>query len=70
MVRGAHINGVDVTAHWRLLAKNPTPVKESTNGDSSLLPPTERDAPIKPKYGYDEQFYRAPFLGTTESIAY
>ena len=70
VVRGAHLNGVDVTAHWRPLTKNTTPIKKPTNKDASLRPPKERDAPINPKYGYDEQFYRAPFLGTTKSIAY
>ena len=70
MVRGAHLNGVDVTAHWSLLTKNPTPIDVPINEDASLCPPTETDTPINPKYGYGEQFYRAPFLGTAESIAY
>ena len=70
VVRGAHLNGVYVTAHWHLLTKNPTPIDKPTNKDASLRPPKERDVPINPKYGYDEQFYRAPFLGTTKSIAY
>ena len=70
MVRGAHLNGVDVTAHWHLLTKNPTPINKPTNKDDSLRPPTERDVPINPKYGYDEQFDWAPFLDTNESIAY
>ena len=65
VVRGAHLNGVDVTDHWRLLTKNPTPIDKPINEDTSLRPPTERDAPINPKYGYDELFDRAPFLGTT-----
>ena len=65
MVRGAHLNGVDVTAHWRLLAKNPTPIDKPTNEDASLSPPTEIDAPINPNYGYDKQFYRDQFLGIT-----
>ena len=65
VVRGDHLNGVDVTAHWHLLTKNPTPIDEPINEDASLRPPTERDTPINPNYGYDKQFYRAPFLGTT-----
>ena len=52
--RGANLNGVYVTAHWRLLTKNPTPINKPTNEDTSLLPPTERDVTINPKYGYDE----------------
>ena len=66
----ARLNGEYVTAHWRLLTKNQTPIDEPTNEDAILRPPTERDAPINPKYGYGEQFDRAPFLGTAESIAY
>ena len=68
--RGANLNGVYVTAHWRLLTKNQTPIDEPTNEDAILRPPTERDAPINPKYGYDKKFDWAPFFGTTESIAY
>ena len=60
VVRGAHLNDVDVTAHWRLLNKNPTPINKLTNKDASLRPPTERDAPINPKCGYDDQFDRSP----------
>ena len=70
MVRGAHLNGLDVTCHWRVLNKIPNPIAEPTNEDASLRPPTERDAPIIAKYGYEEQFGRAPFLGTTEPITY
>ena len=53
-IRGAHLNGVDVTSHWRLFTKNPTPTNKPTKEDASLRPPTEIDAPINPKYGYDE----------------
>ena len=31
VVRGAHLNGLDVTCHWRFLNKIPIPIAEPTN---------------------------------------
>ena len=62
--------GLDVTAYWELLTPNPTPITEPINEDLSLRPPTEMDAPVNPKYGYDEKFDRIPFTGTTKHMTY
>ena len=46
----------------------PILVSEPDNQHDSLQPPTERDAPINPTFGYGEQFMRPPFLGTVEKL--
>jgi len=48
--RDASLHRLDVTAFWELLLPNPTPVPKPSNEDSMLHPPTERDAPVTPKY--------------------
>ena len=63
--RDSSMNNMDVTAYWELLTPLLIPVPEPVNADDSLRPPTERDAPITPKFRYGEQFQRKPFLGTT-----
>ena len=66
----AGMNGLYVTARWELLTDNPTPIPEPYNVDGALRLPTERDAPVNPKYQYDDQFIRTPFSGTTEKMSY
>ena len=68
--RDASMNGLPMSARWELLMPNPVPVTEPTNADASLRPPTERDAPVTKKFGYDELFDRIPFTGTNEKIMY
>ena len=64
------MGGLDVTARWLLLNHNPTPIAEPTNADGTLRPPTERDAPVNPKYRYDDQFVRDSFTGKTHKMKY
>jgi hypothetical protein len=64
------MTGLDVTAEWVLLDPDPIPVPEPQNDDDTLRPPTERDAPVNPKYKYKETFEHHPFLGTTEDMTY
>ena len=64
------LRGVDVSAYWEVQVPNPTPIPQPVNEDPTLRPPTERDQPINPKYGYDEVFARIPFEGTTEKQEY
>ena len=40
------------------------------NADDSLRPLTKRDAPVNPKFKYNETFERVPFSGTTEDMTY
>ncbi len=68
--RPESMNGLDVTATWVLLNPNPMPIPNPDNPDSNLRPPTERDGSLNPKYGYDEQFDRLPFEGTTKNMTY
>jgi len=68
--RHESMNGLDVTARWELLTRQPYPVPEPENEDSTHRPPTERDATINPKYGFVETFVRVPFSGTTEKMLY
>jgi len=68
--RDESMRGLDVTAKWKLLTPNPTPISEPTNEDSNLRPPTEREGGYNRKYGYDERFDRMPFTGTTEKMQY
>ena len=70
VARHESMNGLDVTAEWVLLTKNPIPVPEPINDDCELRPPTERDAPINPKYEFTEVFTRIPFSGTTKNMGY
>ena len=65
--RDASMNGLP---RWEFFMPNPVPVTEPTNADASLRPPTERDAPVTKKFGYDELFDRIPLTGTTEKITY
>ena len=65
--RHESMNGLDVTARWELLTCNEHPVPEPENEDLTHRPPTERDAMINPKYGFQETFVRVKFTGTTES---
>ena len=64
------MRGLDVTAYWELLDKNPIPVPEPVNEDDELCPPTEREGVTNPKYRYDEQFRRHQFTGTTAKMDY
>ena len=64
------MNGLDITACWVPLTRNAFPIPEPLNEDANLRPPTERDAPINPKYGFDEKFERRPFEGTMEKLSY
>jgi hypothetical protein len=66
--RHESMNGLDVTAVWIPLTKNPIPITEPTNEDADLHPPTERDAPVNPKYEFIERFDRIPFSGTTKNM--
>ena len=50
------MGGLDATYRWNLLTPNPIPIPKPVNVDSRLCPPTERDSPVNPKYGYDERF--------------
>ena len=59
--READMNGLDVTARWELLTHNQTPIPEPYNVDGALRPPTERDAPINPKYNTMTILYALPF---------
>ena len=54
--RHESMNGLDVTARWELLMRNEHPVPELENEDLTHRPPTERDATINPKYGFQETF--------------
>ena len=40
------------------------------NADDSLRPLTKRDAPVNPKFKYNETFERVPFSGTTKDMTY
>ena len=64
------MNGLDVMARWELLTRNEHPVPEPENKDLTHRPPTERDAMINPKYGFQETFVRVKFTGTTEKMLY
>ena len=64
------MNGLDITACWVPLTRNTFPIPEPLNEDANLRPPTERDAPINPKYGFDEKFERQPFEGTMYKLSY
>ena len=66
--RDASMGGLPFSAHWELLTPNPIPILESENEDTTLRPPSKRDAPINPKYGYDETFDRRPFTGTNAKL--
>ena len=66
----AGMGGLNTTARWHLLTPNPTPFPNHVNVDASLRPPTERDAPVNPRYGYDERFVRTLFAGTMEKMVY
>ena len=66
--RDASMGGLPFSAHWELLDPNPIPIPEPENEDTTLRPPSERDAPINPKYGYDETFDRRPFTGTNAKL--
>ena len=68
--RDDSMRGLDVTAYWELLDKNPIPVPEPANEDDELRPPTEREGVTNPKYRYDEQFLRHQFTGTTAKMDY
>ena len=68
--RDAGMTGLDVTAEWVLLEPDPIPIAEPANKDGTLRPPTERDAPVNPKYRYNETFEHQSFLGTTEDMSY
>ena len=46
------------------------PVPEYINANNNLLPPTERDAPVNPKYKYNKTFVRQSFHGTTVDMTY
>ena len=70
VARHESMNGLDVTAEWIPLTKNPIPVMEPNNEDAGLRPPTERDAPINPKFEFNEEFTRIPFSGTTKNMGY
>ena len=59
--REAGMNGLYVTTRWELLTHNPTPIPEPYNVDGALRPPTERDAPINPKYNTMTILYALPF---------
>ena len=50
------MGGLDATYRWNLLTPNPIPIPKPVNVDSRLCPPTERDSPVNPKYGYSERF--------------
>ena len=54
--RHESMNNLDISARWELLAHNPVLIPEPNNEDTSFRPPTERDAPVNPKYRYDEVF--------------
>ena len=54
-MRHACMNNLDVTVFWEVLLPNPEPVPEPENENTTLHPPTKRDAPITLKHGYDEE---------------
>jgi len=62
------MNHLDVTAFWEVLTPNPVSVPLPENEDTTLRPPTEREAPITEKYEYDEEGSRALFTGMTAKI--
>jgi len=68
--RHESMNGLDVTARWDLLTRKEYPVPEPENEDPSHCPPTERDATINPKYGFQETFVQVKFTVTTEKMLY
>lgn len=69
--RDNSLRGLDVAARWELLLQNPMiPVPEPSNQDNNLQPPSERYAPITPKYKHGEVFVHSPFLGTMEKLQY
>mmetsp|Transcript_34165 Transcript_34165/g.71915 ORF Transcript_34165/g.71915 Transcript_34165/m.71915 type:complete len:264 (+) Transcript_34165:647-1438(+) len=70
VARDASMNGLPVSAYWELLQPNPEPIAPPVNSDAGLRPPTERDAPVTNKYGYDQTFDRFPFTGTDEKTPY
>ena len=68
--RHESMNDLDVTARWELLTRNEHPVPEPENEDLTHRPPTERDATINPKHGFQETFVRVKFTGTTKKMLY
>ena len=50
------MNGPDINARWVPLMRNSFPIPDSVNEEANLLPQRERDAPVNPKYGFDENF--------------
>ena len=58
------MNGLDITSCWVPFTRNSFPIPDPVNEDSKLCPPTERDLPINPKYGFYEKFDRQPFKRT------
>ena len=62
------MNHLDVTAFWEVLTPNLVSVPLPENEDTTLRPPTEREAPITEKYEYDKEWSQAPFAGTATKI--
>ena len=64
------MNGLDIIARWVPLTQNVLLIPDPVNKDANLRPTTERDAPINPKYGFDEKFERQTFEETMGKLSY
>ncbi len=53
-----------IMAKWDLITQEDYPVMESHNQDYTIKPPTECNAPINPKYGFNEIFKCKKITGT------
>ena len=62
------MNELEITAHWVPLTRNSFPIPYPVNEDAKLRPPTEIDATINTKYGFDKKLERHPFEGTMEKL--
>ena len=62
------LKGLPEGAYWELLDPRLLAVPEPVNVDAALKPPTALEGPANPKFGYDLEFERAPFLGTDAKL--